>query len=137
VLIEIDWRFIERSISLWDRTRCLYAYVHPKRRELLYIGKTDGSTSVRARFDAEDKDGLFEFFDAELNVRAVRVAVGTVILDERIRLTRELLLDTEGLLIRRTDPPGNIVHPRTTRPGLRVRCRGHWPHPQRDFRDVG
>ena len=137
VLVEVDWRLIGRSSRLWNRTRCLYAYVDPVCDRLLYVGKTDGSTSVRTRFEAEDKEDLFEFFESKLDVRGVRVAVGTLALDERIRLTRELISDTEGLLIRRTKPPGNVVVPRITRPGLRVRCLGDWPYPRAEFRDVG
>jgi len=108
VLVEIQWGLVGRSDVRWEWTRCLYAYVRPTRNELLYIGKTDGSTTVRKRVNAPDKHALLQFFELDLGVTRFHVVVGDLLLDGRLRLTPQLLADVESLLITRTKPVGNI-----------------------------
>jgi hypothetical protein len=119
-------------------TRCLYAYVHPRTRELLYLGKADSAT-VRARFRASDKQPLFRFLERDLELRSFRVLVGAFYLDDDLRLTRQLIADVESLLIKRTKPLGNIAATRSriSRPGLAVHCSGAWPHKKDRFLDRG
>jgi hypothetical protein len=50
--IEIEWELIK---SDGNNSECLYAYLHPKTKEILYIGKADSST-VKERWEAKDKN---------------------------------------------------------------------------------
>ena len=136
--IEIRWASVGTSSAKWSWNRCLYAYLHPQSRDLLYIGKADSST-VRARFDAKDKKPLFRFLKKELGLSKVRVIVGAFYLDEDLRLTRQLIADVESLLITRTKPLGNIaaIRSRISRPRMAVLCTGRWPHARSTFHDRG
>ena len=57
--IEVEWEKIEAEED-GDNSECLYAYLHTETREILYIGKADGST-IRERWEAEDKESLKKF----------------------------------------------------------------------------
>src|SRR5437899_6578367 len=59
--VEVPWVALdEKNDPSWQATFCLYAYLHPERDWLLYIGKADYQT-VRRRLHGEHKDELFEF----------------------------------------------------------------------------
>ncbi len=130
--IEIEWHLITGDDDeAWDWTNVLYAYIDPDDDEILYIGKAYGpSTSVRSRFQAEDKADFWDFITNELGIKKVNVLVGTVVLEEGERLTRQLLADIESLLIFREDPCGNVQNTQSrgiTRSGMRIKCTGDWP----------
>jgi len=130
--IEIEWYLITGDDDeAWDWTNVLYAYIDPDNDEVLYIGKAYGpSTSVRLRFQAEDKSALWNFLENELSITDVDVLVGDVCLEQDQKLTRQLLADIENLLIFREDPVGNKQSTQSrgiTRPGMRIKCTGDWP----------
>jgi len=130
--IEVEWHYIAGARDReWNRTNVLYAYTDPEDDVILYIGKAYGpSTSVRLRFQADDKADFRDFITNELGVKKVNVLVGTLILEEGERLTRQLLADVEGLLIFREDPCGNVQNTRSrriSRSGMRIKCTGDWP----------
>ena len=56
-IVRVLWRDIKDDDDLlWHHQRVLFAYPH--RRDVPYIGKAGGRTSsVRTRFNADDKDG--------------------------------------------------------------------------------
>ncbi len=41
MLVEVDWTYLNTRHRLWSDQLCLYAYLHPARDWLLYIGKAD------------------------------------------------------------------------------------------------
>ena len=134
--IQLKWRAIAdaEDDELWHISPALYAYTH--RSRILYIGKVDGSSTVRSRWEARDKDDLFEYFVRELRIDWHRCVVGAFHYDGR--LTRQMVSDTESLLINALKPKGNIaaIRSRISRPGLQVHCLGvDWPHKSRRFID--
>lgn len=137
MLVSVEWRHAVPMSTAWRATRVLYAYVHPATQQVLYIGKADGRT-VGERFDAQDKDVLKRHLRAR-GLTGVHVFVGVLSLPVGRRLSRELLVDIEGLLIMSIQPPGNVQSKKTRirRPGLRVRCTGAWPLSNRLFVDGG
>ncbi len=122
----------------WSEEYCLYAYLHPTRDRLLYIGKADYST-VRSRLYGEHKAQLFEDIWRVEGVAEdeLRILHGELELEDGYRRSSELLADVESLLIRRLQPLGNISTTRTriARPGLRVNCEGDWPFKRKGFHD--
>ena len=135
--IEVDW--LSDDKKAWQSTSCLYAYLHPKTDEILFIGSVFTRT-VKERFDAPDKEELFEYFGAihRLNPSEVRIAVGEVWLDEGKRLTPQLLADVERVLVKRVQPPGNIQSnlKKISRHGVIVKCTGEWPYKRSMFVDT-
>ncbi len=125
---EVKWYTLGSRSRGWRWTRCLYAYLHPDDNKILYIGKADGPT-VRKRFNAPDKDDLFDFLKDEMGITSVVVIAGWIELEAGRRLSRELLADIESLLIRRLRPVGNVqsTRSRVSRSGLTVLCLGAWP----------
>ncbi len=125
----------QRRRSALGRT-VLYAYLHPTRDWLLYIGKADYSTISR-RLHGEHKAQLFEEIWRAYGVDEVRFLHGGLELEEGFRRSSELLADVESLLIKRLQPLGNISTTRTriARPGLRVHCEGDWPFKRKRFHD--
>jgi hypothetical protein len=119
-----------------DEQYCLYAYLHPTRNQLLYIGKADYST-VGQRLHGDHKDQLFEDIWRSYGVDEVRILHGELEAEEGYRRSSELLADVESLLIMRLQPFGNIstTQSRIARPGLRVHCEGDWPFKRRRFHD--
>lgn len=115
--------------------RVLYSYVDAYDNQILYVGKAD-FCSAGQRMRGEHKKGLYEYFD-EINVKKINVIIGEFYLDEDRRLSQELVSDTESLLIKRLQPPGNIMSraSRIMRPGLKVLCLGNWPHQRASFFD--
>ena len=120
----------------WDEQYCLYAYLHPTRDWLFYIGKADYST-VSSRLHGEHKAQLFEEIWRVYGVDEVRILHGELELEEGFRRSSELLADVESLLIKRLQPLGNISTTKTriARPGLQVHCEGVWPFKRRRFHD--
>jgi hypothetical protein len=136
--VTIRWTRLGLLSPLWDSDMCLYAYVHPRTKEILYIGKADKMT-VHQRWRGPDKGKLFRYFRKELGLTDVRVHQGELELPPGGRRTSQLLSDLEALLIYRLDPPGNISNTATknsARIGLTVLCVGDWPHRRGGFRDT-
>lgn len=133
----ITWTELRNELDpLWGEEFCLYAYLHPKRDWLLYVGKADYST-IRQRLHGYHKSVLFRDLSRQYAVDAVRVLHGGLVLETGRRLSSELLADTESLLIKRLQPFGNIqsTRSRISRPGLLIECHGDWPLKRRRFED--
>ena len=133
--VTVEWSQISSMDDpKWDDDSCLYAYLNPQDQAILYIGKTK-TGSVRRRWHGVHKSRLFEAILREHGVEAddVHVLRGSVAPKEGSNLTKRLLGDVEGLLIRRLSPWGNINQPRITR-AMRVSCEGDWPHRRDQFR---
>ena len=138
MLIEVDWTDIsDERHRLWLDQLCLYAYLHPRRAWLLYLGKADFCT-VRQRLRGAHKDRLFEDCWNEFGIDEFRVLHGRLVLDDGCRRSSELLSDVESLLIKRLLPFGNIQcrTQRIARPNTRVVCSGDWPFKRARFHDV-
>ena len=136
--VVVDWQTLRsKRDPLWEACFCLYAYLHPQRRSLLYVGKAD-YCSIRQRWRGEHKDDLFDFFEESYGLRGVEVIQGEIEMPSKRRLSSALVCDIESLLIYRLRPPGNIAatRSRTLRPGLRVKCTGDWPLKRDGFWDV-
>jgi hypothetical protein len=97
--------------------RVLYAYFAVDDKEILYIGKADRQT-VRQRRTRSAKRRFWDDLEDKRNIRKTIVRVGEIGLEEGRKLSRELLLDVESLLIKRLRPWGNI---RGARPEFRGR----------------
>lgn len=135
--VELPWCSLERDGDpAWRATFCLYAYLHPERDWLLYIGKSDYQT-VRQRLHGDHKAALFDFFWRKYGIDEVRVLQTGLVLEEGRRRSSELLGDVETLLIMRLQPAGNVANTRSRpyRPGLRVACTGDWPFKRAGFQD--
>lgn len=132
----VHWTNLEDKHPLWQLSRGLYSYWSPTASRLFYLGKVDGTT-VRGRWNAPDKRGLWSFIERRLGYRDHAVFAGEILLAPGGRLTLELLADIESLMISRLEPVGNIqsVRSRIERPGLIVECRGDWPSRRRRFVD--
>ena len=131
--MEVRWKGIAGPKDpAWRTRRCLYAYLAPDGQEVLYVGKAWGKSTVRSRWNADDKDGFWDDLEQQRDIHKHVVLVGRVSVGDGDRLTNELLLDSESLLIYRVKPWGNIQakESRIRRPGLRVRSSGDdWPGP--------
>ena len=114
----------------------LYAYLRPRHPEILYIGKAAGRTVLQRLHDS-DKRALFRDLAQQRSIQTVRVIVAQF--ESTRRITRELILDVESLLIHSIKPWGNIQSARSrgiSRPGLTIKCEGKvWPIGRRTFRD--
>lgn len=134
--VEIEWTSNEAEV--WRSSGCLYAYLHPRTGEILFIGKA-GNSTVKQSFEAPDQCDLFEYFQAilRLDSKDLSVIVGEVILEDGRRLTKELLADIQKVLSKRVKPPGNIQdnNNEVSRPGMVVSCTGEWPHNRKLFVD--
>lgn len=136
--VEVRWHELSDDDERWEWRRCLYAYLHPKSRDILYLGKCDGTT-VLERLRAPDKQPLLDFLASKRQIESLFVAVGAVYLEQGYRMSRQLLADTESLLINRVKPIGNVsaVRDRIARPGLRIKCSGAWHFGRSVFVDAG
>ncbi len=135
--VEISWIALDDDRDpAWAADFCLYAYLHPDRDWLLYIGKADYQT-VRQRLHGDHKADLFDFFARQYGIEQVRVLHGDLVLEEGRRRSSDLLGLVESLLIMRLQPPGNIAYTasRPYRPGLTVKCTGDWPFKRSGFHD--
>ena len=135
--IDVQWTLLGDEDELWSSSFCLYAYIHPVRDWLLYIGKAD-YTTVRRRLHGHHKRRVFRDIQQRYGVNAVRVFHGDLQTETGCRRTSALLADAESLLIMRLQPFGNIcaTRSRISRPGLRVRCAGCWPFRRATFYDA-
>ena len=136
--VDVEWTWLdEEDHPLWGDQYCLYAYLHPERDWLLYIGKADYST-VRQRLHGDHKGQLYADLQREYGIDEFRVLHGDVQPENGRRRTSELLADVESLLIMRWQPFGNVQsrQSRIPRPGLRVDCVGEWPFKRARFHDV-
>lgn len=129
--IHIHWIIIHgEEDSKWSWSGVLYAYVAPRGKEILYLGKADGTSStVYRRWNADDKAGLWRDLERERGIYEHTVLVGEVDVGPGGRLTRQMLADLESLLIKWERPWGNIQGRKVrsfSRPGMEVRCNGTW-----------
>jgi hypothetical protein len=138
MLVTVRWRIAPEDSDVWDYRRVLYAYFAVDDKEILYIGKA-GRQTVRQRRTRSAKKTFWDDLEKERNIHETIVRVGEIRLEEGRKLSRELLLDAESLLVKRLRPWGNIRSrsSRISRPGLRVRCEGDWPLERCEFYDVG
>lgn len=138
MLVTVHWSPVSPSLAdpQWKKTRCLYAYLAPDKREILYIGKADGKT-LRQRWTRCAKEGFWDDLERKRGIRSHGVIEGDIELEEGSRISCELLADIESLLIARVRPWGNIQsrESRISRPGLRVKCERAWPLDKREFYD--
>jgi hypothetical protein len=137
MLVEVHWRSVTgpRDVA-WGWRGVLYAYLHPNREVMLYIGLAHGRT-VRQRWTYATKARVWDCME-RLGVTRHICLVGELALDDDVRLTRQLLNDVETLLIKRVQPRCNksAKGTRIRRPGLRVRCIGGWNGWRSEYRDV-
>ena len=136
--IDIVWKSIGEDDEELDLCRVLYAYVHPERNEILYIGKADQS-SVKDRLRGEHKRSVFDYLEDEFGIEEMELIVGELRIPQGNRFSSELLADIESLLIYELSPPANIqaISTRISRPGLVVVCDGDWPCEYDEFTDQG
>ena len=142
MLVEVDWAFLDPTFTdqRWAEDLSLYAYLHPARDWVLYIGKCDFS-SPRERLYSRHKNRLFRDLWSQYGIAPteIRMLHGRLILPGGKRRTSQVLSDVESLLIQRWKPFGNIQSraTRIARSGMWVRCRGEWPFRRWQFRDAG
>jgi len=135
--VTVHWRFLESDDdSGWSTVRCLYAYLAPDRREILYVGKTWGVT-VSGRWNRTSKESFWKDLEKQRGVFKHYALLGEPRLNYAGRLSSQLLADIESLLIAAEQPWGNIQSKstRTPRPGLAVECLGKWPGRARVYLD--
>lgn len=136
--IILDWRHANAEPDRWTYTLALYAILHPRAAEVLYLGKADGCT-VRSRWNADDKhERVWSRIEDERHIFEHRFIVAEFRTPAGMRLTRELVCDVESLLIHRIQPWANSQNTKSrgfSRPGLAVLCQGHWPLKRSTYRD--
>jgi hypothetical protein len=135
--VVVHWRDASAGDGTgWDQRRCLYAY-RARSGEILYIGKAWGKT-VWERWQFEAKPHFWTDLERKRKIFEHSTSVGTLTMYPGTRLTEELLVDVESLLINRLGIWGNIQcrNSRIERPGLVISCRGDWRNAPRRFRDV-
>jgi hypothetical protein len=134
----VHWRTLrpQDQDDGWYQAHCLYACLAPRTGEILYIGKSVG-TSMRQRWNRGAKQFFWEDLGRARGLENHAVMIGEVALPEGGSLSRELLADIESVLIHRVRPWGNIMcrKGRTVKPRLTLSCRGAWPLRQKTFRD--
>lgn len=142
--IILDWQDVNhesgRWSDRWNDTLALYAILHPDDDEILYLGKADGYTStVARRWNAPDKhDRVWRRLEDERGIYEHGLVVGEFVQLHGQRLTRELVIDAESLLIQQIRPWANRQNIKSrgySRPGMTVLCQGAWPLSQKMFRD--
>ncbi len=133
MFVSISWSFMDPA---WLGPRhmrpCLYAYLHPRRDEILYIGVAKTGRGLTPSQTA-DRKALFTFLRRRLRLKSVRFLGSRLLTDARVSVTNELLAQAQSLLVRRVRPRGNLAvgQPLISRPGLVVECGGNWPVPGR------
>lgn len=110
----------------WYATRVLYAYLHPTRQQILFIGKADMNTTVRKRWTYSGKKGFWDYFNNKLKVKKHTVLIRDKYFEGNF--SSNLLGSVDKLLIFVEDPPGNIQSTKSciTRSDLEVKCTGSW-----------
>ena len=97
--VEIPWYELnDDSDPAWRTNFCLYAYLHPDRNWLLYIGKADYQT-LRQRLHGDHKAELFNYLCRMYDVNSLRILQGDLVLEAGRRRSSELLSLVESLLI--------------------------------------
>ncbi|HAY34440.1 MAG TPA: hypothetical protein DCY06_09915 [Bacteroidetes bacterium] len=129
--IEIKWTDIsdDDSHHLWNAKYVLYAYFHPEKDKLLYIGKCL-STTVKCRWQGKDKlIGFWKQLKDE-GIHEHSIAVGELKIKDKHEFTDILLKDIESLLIFSLRPWGNIqcVNSIILSHKLKIFCKGDWYH---------
>ena len=134
--IIVRWRCLPPEDPHWQSMRCLYAYVAPDKKEILYIGKSWG-VSVRGRWGREAKSGFWDDLEKKRKIKKHIALLSEVSLTYSGILTEKLLADIESLLIIGEQPWGNIQNKKSRigRPGLIVKCSGSWPGQARFYQD--
>ncbi len=134
----VRWRFLRPEDEGWKSLQCLYAYLAPNKKEILYIGKAWGVTA-RARWNRAGKENFWHDLEKQRKIFKHFVLLGNVNLTYRGQLTEKLLADIESLLIMGEKPWGNILSKksRISRPGLIVKCEGEWPGKVKFYIDNG
>lgn len=136
--VKINWTDISHDDEhpLWSRKYALYAYYHPQKNKLLYIGKCL-STTILNRWQARDK--LLGFWSELENegIHSHRITVGEIIIKENYYYTNLLLKDIENLLIFCLQPWGNIqcINSMSLSHKLEVHCKGDWYHNVNRFKN--
>jgi hypothetical protein len=138
--VTIDWTELHPGDRRWDARHCLYAYLDPRSRHLLYLGKAYSST-IRSRLYGPHKDAVFARFfgpadDDVPREDCVVVLHGRASAKDGRRVTKLVLADLESLLIARLKPRLNRTSlvTRISRPEMVVDCTGDWCFSLR-FRD--
>lgn len=136
MIIMIDWiPLATQTTYVLEYSRVLYAYVSLKHRTIYYIGETYYG-SVKGRWACQSKDRCLGRL-ALIGVDSFQILVGDVH-GGGIRLSEQLLKDVESLLILSIKPVGNKANTRSRtycRPGMVVKCSGHWPLRRKTYRD--
>lgn len=132
----VTWQRLPERHPAWNSKRCLYAYVAPDLKEILYIGKCWGVT-VSGRWARGAKEYFWEDLERDRRFQKHLPLHGEVELNYNGRLSHALLADVESLLIVAEKPWGNIqcITARQARPQLIVECSGHWPGKARFYKD--
>ena len=134
--IEVNWLYAQEGEEAFEFTRVLYAYLHPRSRKILYLGKADYCT-VGERTKGTHKKTIFDAMIANEGVNVLHPIVGVLSLEEGTRFSSQLLSDVESLLIIELQPPYNrqSTRSRISRPGIEVKCTGTWPVRRTRYRD--
>jgi hypothetical protein len=134
--IVVRWRFLAPEDFGWDSMQCLYAYIAPDKKEILYIGKS-WSVSVKGRWNRNAKEKFWNDLERKRKIKSHFALLGEVSLTYTGRLTDKLLADVESLLILGEQPWGNIQskQERIARPGLVVECSGSWLGQAKFYKD--
>ena len=136
--VELSWRPVMTEDPAWTWSLALYAIAAAGSREIIYLGKADGST-LRQRWRRDGaKEKFRRWYERVFRTETHLLFVGEFVMSTA-RLTRQLVADIESLLIHRLKPLGNIgaIRTRISRPRLRVSCTGEWPEAHRLFVDGG
>lgn len=137
--IIVHWYYASNRSSKLDWYRVLYAYLHPDSLDILYIGKAY-HCSVRERLRGEHKENIYDWLHENYGINRFKVLVGVLESSDIGRLTQQIITDVESLLIKRLQPPCNVMSIKIrnyTRPGLKLYCKGDWPHDRSSFYDRG
>jgi hypothetical protein len=134
--IEVNWLYAQEGEEAFEFTRVLYAYLHPKSKRILYLGKADYCT-VRERTKGTHKTAIFDAMIENEGVNILHPIVGVLSLEVGTRFSSKLLSDVESLLIIELQPPYNkqSIRSRISRPGIEVNCTGTWPVRRKRYRD--
>lgn len=132
--VEVEWSYTGPGEESLEFSRVLYAYLHPKTDEILYLGKA-GHCSVQERFVGAHKEKIFTDIIADRGLSTLHAIVG--VLSTEQRFSSALLSDVESLLIMATQPKYNqqARKSRISRPGLIIQCTGEWPLKVKTFQD--
>src|SRR5260370_38844307 len=96
--VVLDWRFVENRDDdpRWHYSRALYAYLSPRRREVLYIGKADGCR-VKRRW--MEKDAFWRDLESDRRLQNHRGIVADISISGGCSLPRVLLAHVKTYLI--------------------------------------